>query len=394
MKVPIIQPEGLPGADGVVTCFVDEELRGKEWFTPNKPVIFINGIQTTPDVHKGHALRLSRLLCAPVYGIYNATVGKGSLGGLAGDLWECLNDKVKFASLQKPDQAVLAHGSPGNVALMRYMGPGALTLPPRSDFNTWSKIIEDLYQLEKAGRPGLSKDNFVYGMLGNNAATKALYALLLSGAASGGVLRLPIYAHSQGNLIASNALTGVALARGPASIRGLEVNSYGSPVQGWPDGLNRTNNAFTFDAVGMFDLTADLSSSKVGYRPSYGLNPLIHDFEFYVKSDPEFFINRFRTGGWGMTLSMKEKELAAALVNLGNNIPRLSAIFERLKKSHWSDSDDVTVEYVTQQTDEQLKAVCVDKNFADLLIDILHAGYTAKDEKTAIARLKAAKPVT
>ncbi|KGJ03994.1 hypothetical protein SAMN04487972_103238 [Paracoccus halophilus] len=388
MKAPVIRNGGIPTQDGAVTRYLADELTGRPWYNPNKPVIFVNGMLNDGAGHAENATRLSAMLGASVYGVFNK-----SQGGLV-DLVQCLTDKLKFASLQKPDQKVLAHGSPANLLLSKYLGPAALALPPRSDFGSWHAITEALYQLEKAAAPGLSKDDYVHGLLGDNAATRALYALLL--AAPGGMLGTPIHAHSQGNLIVSNALTGVALARGAGAIRGLEVFSYGSPVQGWPDGLRRVNNALTFDGVGLLDLTMDWSSSKVGYRFSHGLNPLTHAFRYYAEADPEFVINRFRTGGWGMTVNMDEKGLARFLVSLGNNTERLKRIFDRLEKSHWSDSDDVALEYVGLLSDRELVALRDSDGGALVaqLIRLLGAGYLAGSERRAIERLRAIQPLS
>lgn len=380
MQFPTIKMGGDPQVDGTVTRYVSNDAVGKPWYNPARSVIFVNGMMNVGEDHTKSALALSKMLGAQVYGVYNKK------DGFFSDLWQCLTDKIKFTSQQKPDQRVLAHASPANAALATKIGAGALVLPPRSDFGQWSQIVDVLYEMEKAKAPALSKDDYVYDMLGGNAATKALYALLLGN--PGGMLGTPIHAHSQGNLITSNALTGVALARGLGAIRGLEVHSYGSPAQGWPEGLNRRNNAFTFDPVGMLDGTVDWSSSKVGYKLSHGF-PLTHAFEYYEKHDAEFVINSFRTGGWGMTVNMDEKGLAKYCASLGNHTDRLIRIFDRLESQHWTDSDDVTLEYLKLKSDTELAEL---QRIAPLLIEqfirLLKAGYTANDESQAIKRLE------
>lgn len=380
MQFPTIKMGGEPDVDGTVTHYVSNDAVGKPWYNPARSVIFVNGMMNTGINHADSARALSKMLGSQVYGVYNKK------DGFFADLWQCLTDKIKFASQQKPDQRVLAHASPTNVALATQMGAGALVLPPRSDFGRWSQIVDALYEMEKAKAPALSKDDFVYGMLGDNAATKALYSLLLG--TPGGMLGTPIHAHSQGNLITSNALTAVALARGLGAIRGLEVNSYGSPAQGWPEGLNRRNNAFTFDPVGMLDGTVDWSSSKVGYSLSHGF-PLTHAFEYYEKHDAEFVVNSFRTGGWGMTFNMDEVGLAKYCAGLGNNAERLGRIFDRLEKAHWTDSDDVTMEYLKIKSNAELAELQrISPTLIAQFIRLLKAGYTARDESEAIKRLE------
>ena len=367
MQLPQIRTDGVPQVDGTVSCYVAEAIIGKPWYNPARPVIFVNGMLNDGDGHRGGALFLSEMLGSRVYGVYNAT-----RGGLT-DLWQCITDKFKFASGQAADQTVIAR-------IPKFGG----------DFQTWAGFVELAYQAEKAKAPALSKDDYVYTLLGSNPATKSLYALLL--AQPGGLLGLPIHAHSQGNLITSNALTGVALARGLGAIAGLEVVSYGSPAQGWPAGLRRTNNAFTFDGVSFLDGTMDFSSSKVGYKFAHGLNPLVHRFELYKDYDAEFIVNKFRTGGWGVTVNMDEKGLAQFCHQLGNNTDRLGRIFDRLEKAHWTDSDDVALEYVQLKSDSQLAELNqISPLFVAQLVRLLKAGYTSRGEQAAIDRLEAVR---
>ena len=42
-----------------------------------------------------------------------------------------------------------------------------------------------------------------------------------------------------------------------------------------------------------------------------------------MKNDPAFVVNRFRWGGWGMTVSLDEKGLATALISMGKNLQRV-----------------------------------------------------------------------
>ncbi len=368
MQMPPINMDGAPTADGAVSVYVSKDNEGKAWYNPARPVIFVNGMLNDGKGHQASGLRLSEILGAKVYGVFNATQG-----GLS-DLWQCIADKFTLTAGQSADQRVLAR-------MPKFGG----------DFQTWSDFVEAAYQFEKAKSPALSKDDYVYTLLGGNAATRSLYKLLL--AQPGGLLGAPIHAHSQGNLITSNALTGVALARGVGAIAGLEVVSYGSPAQGWPPGLRRTNNAFTFDGVSLLDGTMDWSSSKVGYKFSHR-GPLVHAFQFYADHDEEFIINKFRTGGWGVTVNMDEKGLAAFCAGLGVNTERLDRIFDRLEKAHWTDSDDVALEYVGLKTDAELAELGrISSVFLARLIHLLKSGYTSGSEQAAIDRLQAALKV-
>ena len=181
MRSPFINQGSVPSGDGAVTRYVSPEVVGKAWYNPAKPVIFVNGMQNSGELHRDNALALSLMVGAPVHGVYNKSTG------FLSDVFQCVTDKLRLAGIQ-------AESAGGQT--------------------DWYKTVESLYQLERKRNAGLSKDDFVHGLLGSNEATKALYALLIG--APNGLLGAPIYSHSQGNLIASNALTGVMLARGPA----------------------------------------------------------------------------------------------------------------------------------------------------------------------------------
>ncbi|MFO1140383.1 MAG: hypothetical protein U1E41_15050 [Paracoccus sp. (in: a-proteobacteria)] len=359
MQSPFIHQGTVPSGDGTVTRYVSAEVVGKAWYSPAKPVIYVNGMQNSGQDHYDSAQALSLMVGAPVYGVFNKSAG------MLKDVYQCVTDKVTLSGIQ----AASAGGQ-----------------------TDWFKTVEMLYQHERKRLPGLAKDDFVYGLLGANEATRALYALLIGSPAA--LLGQPIYCHSQGNLITSNALTGVMLARGPAAIAGLEVHSFGSPARNWPSGLKRQSYSFTFDMVAFLDLRGDWNSSSVGYRTSHGPNPFTHGFLYYAAHDPEFVINRFRTGGWGVTVNMDEEGLAKFCAGLGNNTDRLMGIFERLEKSHQTDSDDVAVAYVELLTDEQLQALQnTNAKFVALLIRLLDSGFVGADERRAIERLRALRGV-
>jgi hypothetical protein len=239
-----------------------------------------------------------------------------------------------------------------------------------------------MYAAAKLLNGALTKTDFMGTLIRGNAATYALYALLVG---SGGVdeKRTPIYCHSQGNLITSNALTALALARGTDALSGIEVHSFGSPCRYWPPGISRINNAFTFDPVSWLDLRVDMSSSKVGFVAG-------HAFTLYMQKDAEFIINRYRFGGLGMTMNMDEEGLASTLIRIGANAPRLRRIFERLRDVHQTDSDDVTEAYVESAPVALLRQIKqADAGLIQLMIALLESGATFPGERQQINKLKA-----
>jgi hypothetical protein len=138
----------------------------------NSPVLsariyFVNGIQTLPRNHAVMASYLSLLIERPVWGIYNATAGLH--GGAVVDLLQCVLDYTQNAGARL--------GSHNN-----------LNKPPKVPEN---KIPEFLDNLEK---------KYVVW----NKATLSLFKELVKNRHQ----QQMIIAHSQGNLITSNALFG------------------------------------------------------------------------------------------------------------------------------------------------------------------------------------------
>lgn len=303
MQFPQHMPTGtVPVRDGQIAFYVSDEAAKKPWFQPAKQVIFINGMNTSGAQHAESARDLSLIQACPVLGVYNRT------NGIARDFIQCLRDKITLLS------------------------------PFAGSVAEWTKSVDFAFAAGKPKSPALSKTGFVRGIIDSNAATVALYDHMI-GLDPGQRLSQRIYCHSQGNLITSNALTAVAIALGPQAIQGIEVNSFGSPCHTWPDGLRRTNFNFTFDYVVLATLSLDLNAVSVGFGVSHG-------FAEYRRHDAEFAVNRFRTGGFGMTVNMDEEGLADYCVSLGGNADRLTNIFTRLRDAHWTDCDDVAEIYV------------------------------------------------
>lgn len=355
MGAPLIRTgNNKPTADGDLNLYVPPEGQGASWFNAQGRVIFVNGMLNSPDEHAKAALALSVLQACPVIGVYNK-----SESGLI-DFVQCLRDKL------------------------------TLNLVQSATLVDWYRKVEDGYQVKRRTNPALTKIDYVADTVKPNAATLALYHLI-AGMPAGERAALKFFAHSQGNLITSNALTAVSLALGPGAISGLEVNCYGSPCRNWPEGIRPHNFAFTFDPVALLDARAGFSTSKVGFVgllgiPLHGDPMYSHAFLRYMEYDAEFIVNRFRWGSFGMTARMDETGLAKFCVSLDKNTPRLKKIFERLKSAHWTDGDDVAYEYVSRMHkdhDVTMRAIArTDPDFVKLLIGLLDAGWTTRGEKS------------
>lgn len=338
----------VPGQDGDVTLYIQSLAAKQPGFQIQSRAIFVNGMDNTGENHAEAAIALSLLQFRPIIGVFNRS------GGTLVDIAQCISDKGVLVQVQAK-------------AGIGYAG--------------WAAAVDAAYFIAQKITPQLSKIDFVGTLVAGNTATFALYRLLVNSSLDFR-RKTPIYCHSQGNLLASNALTAVSLALGPQAIVGIEVNSFGSPCRYWPDGINRTNNAFTLDPVSWLDLRMDASSSKVGQLE------FTHGFAFYMKNDAEFVVNRFRTGSFGMTVSMDEKGLVKFLLGIVNNTGRVLNIFKRLQKIHDTDSDDVALLFVDSATDLQLRTIKQrEPDLFKLFTTLLKSGWTAGDEQRAINRL-------
>lgn len=340
----------IPSADGEVNTYTNKEAQAStNYFSSSRRVIFVNGMSNSGKDHAESALALSLMQMCPVIGVYNQT------GGLVADLWQCLTDKNQF-------QGPLSDGAKDKVD---------------SRNSLWNLIVRGQRTSEHAMVKALSR----------NAAQVSLFYLL----------RKPenrnreLFAHSQGNLILSNVLQGIAAVDGPAAIAGRVVHTFGSPAIIYPDGIQKYEHGFTFDPVNWLSgFDTSFSISKVGW-PSGGKQPFAHGFLLYLKDDPAFVINRFRIGGWGMTFNMDEEGLAKCLAAMDTNMPRVRKIFDYLNKNHNSDADDVALIYVQaiQKKPNVRPSLVSDKVLVKLLITIMDEGWTTSEEKAAINWLKA-----
>ena len=321
-----------PATDGMITEYAFQEAVSSRHFNHDRKVIFVNGMANSGEDHARSALALSWLQMCTVIGVYNKSSGAGK------DFLQCIGDK--------------------------------------NQFNGLSYSARNSMQTEKAARTVLAR----------NAAQIALFDLL----------RMPrnrhrhVFAHSQGNLILSNALQAIAAVDGPASMKQRMIHTFGSPAANWPQGITRFEHGFTWDPVTFlagFDLS--LSISKVG-MPSGSFNPVTHGFLEYLKRDPAFVVNRFRVGGLGVTVNMDEDGLARALVAMGTNLRRVQSIFEYLNRNHNEDADDVAVRYVNQILKVPAVKTALRKcsTLVALLVRVMDEGWTDDEEKKAIASLQ------
>lgn len=329
-----------PVADGEINEYRNESALKSLYFNPSRKVIFVNGAKTSGQGHLESAMALSQLQMCAVIGVYNQT------SGFIADVGQCIADKNQFNGFSRSAQGGVDHRAKAG--------------------STPEKAARDLLE--------------------RNPAALALFDLL----------RKPenrpweIFAHSQGNLILSNALQAIA-AVDKGGLTGRVVHTFGSPSAFWPPGIIKQEYGFTWDPVSWlagFDLS--FSISKVG-MPAKSLQPITHSFIEYVARDPAFVVNRYRWGGLGATFNMDEEGLAASLVSFGPNVERLKKIFKHLRRHHNSDADDVAVRYVqlAEKTPGLLARIKTDQELVKLLIRVMDEGWTSTEETKAIALLKA-----
>ncbi len=347
-----------PTVDGQVQLYETPDRESlRTWYKPLKRVIYLNGQATSGDRHRECAESLSTMQMCPVVGIYNRS-DSSSWHNVIFDTFQSLGDKLQFH--------------------------GPLTGSPDGYFQKFQDLRES-----QAGRK-LDRAAVMEELLARNPAALATFRLLRSPELPRDT---PIFAHSQGNLILSNVLTAMTVVDGPASVLGREVYAYGCPTVNWPAGIRLYDNAFTGDPVAMLNPILNFTISKVGLPT--GVSPIgfiSHDFMLYLKDDAQFVINRFRWGGWKMTFSMDEDGLASALVQMGNNEPRVRKIFERLNLKHNSDADDVACAYVQKMRGQPGNAALLKTMkgtpLVPLLIRIMDEGWTSAEEKACIDYLK------
>jgi hypothetical protein len=212
----------------------------------NPRIYFVNGIRVLPQDHALTALYLSLLIEHPVHGVYNKTAGV-KIGSIIDGL-QCVADYLQNSTARLSSGSNL--GKPGRIR--------------EQDIPNFLMNIERNYTVWNRATLGLFKQ------LVENRQYKQL-----------------IIAHSQGNLITSNALFVLEDVLGAQALSKIRVYSLASPAPAWPVGLSKINggggrqdNAFMNDLVAL--LRPHNLASKLGFSSFQNSG----DFRTYGASGP------------------------------------------------------------------------------------------------------------
>ena len=202
----------IPANDGEVNLY---NLANSASTAPR--IYYVNGIRVLPKEHALTAAYLSLLVENPIWGIYNATAGV-NIGSVV-DVLQCMLDYTQNV-VARPF-SILNQNKPPKVA--------------EKDIPEFLRTVESKYMVW-------------------NQATLSLFKELIRNRHE----QQLIIAHSQGNLITSNALFVVEDILGSAGLHNIRVYSLASPSPAWPLGLRHTNggggrqeNAFMNDLVSL-----------------------------------------------------------------------------------------------------------------------------------------------
>ncbi len=230
----------IPQSDGEVNCY---DLKRSSRSLPR--IYFVNGIRVSGRDHAVTAGLLSMLTEHTVCGVYNRSAG--AISGLVFDIAQCALDYTQNA-------------------VARLTSGRNLNRPPVPD-------SEVPALLEKVKR-----NSVVW-----NSATLSLFEQLVLNRHSVQM----IIAHSQGNLITSNALFVLEDMLGSSALCKIRVYSLASPAPAWPLGIRHTNggggrqeNAFMNDMVAL--LRPHNLAAKLGVRRFQNVG----DFRTHTSSLP------------------------------------------------------------------------------------------------------------
>jgi hypothetical protein len=188
--------------------------------TSTRRVIYVNGMGGNPKKHRAQACAVSAVAGTKVWGVYNGS------RGFIDDLRQCLTDKMT------------------SKLAMEAKAFGSTIVAAVTGANKKALIQTDLYDALKEGNP----------------ATASLFELL----AAPGFEDARIVAHSQGNIIACNAINAIAVLKGEAAVTKLSMLSFGSPVTFWPDNLPVRKFGFFNDPITYLSLDTSLDHDE-GY---------------------------------------------------------------------------------------------------------------------------------
>jgi hypothetical protein len=175
------------------------------------PVVFVNGQEGSPDKHRAQACAVAAVSGGRVYGVYNASYAAG-LKGVFGDTLQSVLDKVTS----------------------------------RVELTGWAELGKVMGWFCEEGDQTAVR--LVYQRLrALNPATASLFWLL----SRSQFTNARIVCHSQGNLIACNALSALMAIRDRDAVADMRVLAVASPTFFWGDAkpIVKVFN-FANDAVG------------------------------------------------------------------------------------------------------------------------------------------------
>lgn len=200
------QPE-YQGIHGLIAAARAKRIRGPRKGT--YPVVFINGMQPTPEKHKMQALATSAVTGGPVWGIYNAGNTKSTTSTID-DLKHCVDLKTTSSFRREISAGI-------------------------------DRILEAV-----TGASGLAEQNLREFLQKDDPSSATLFDSFCSGKFS----HARICAHSQGNIITCNALNAFVALKGRAAIANMKVYAFGSPVTFWSDANDIVQkHEFSNDAI-------------------------------------------------------------------------------------------------------------------------------------------------
>jgi hypothetical protein len=203
--------------------------RGKR--KSNQPVLYVNGIKGSEKKHRQQALMTSAFSGGPVEGVFNKSEG------MPRDFDQCINDK------RTSSEFMAVKGKIGG-------------------------LVDSFADFVGLGGKESIAQSWVEASISDNPATLALFRKLLTP----GYSQATVVAHSQGNIIAANALNAVAALRGKEAIAKMRVVAVGSPVVFWSNVKNVHSFGFKNDAVALMSFTMGEQAAYAGDRWYTGLS--------------------------------------------------------------------------------------------------------------------------